>query len=257
MNVLASLTDAYLQDHFDPATLARAADYVDAVRGIEVSTLSAGSVTATAVVPGTREAPYEVQLHAEVAGDGRGRGWLFTVCTCPVQTLCKHGAALALALRRGFVSAPATTPWRTSLGRLAEELERELPPDREPLSLALEITYEPARRRSWGSGGARVTVRPLRPGTKQRWIKTGADWSDVVLLASRRMLEPRQAAALLALQTSLQINHAYYAGGVAADVRDLGPQAVRLLQDARDAGVELVCRGRLREDIIRSQQRKD
>jgi superfamily II DNA or RNA helicase len=253
MNVLASLTDDYLRQHFTPATLERAADYVDRVRDLEVSTLSAGSVTATGLVPGSRDVPYEVQLHAEVAGDGRGSGWLFTVCTCPVQSLCKHGAALALALRRGFVTTQAAPSWSTSLGRLTDELLRELPPDRDPLTMALEFSYEPARRRSWSSGGARVLVRPLRPGTKQRWIKTGADWGDVPLLAGRGLLTPAQADALVALQTALQVNHGYYSGSVAADVRDLGPQAVRLLREARDAGVELVCRAPLRTVELREE----
>ncbi|HJQ05627.1 MAG TPA: DEAD/DEAH box helicase [Nocardioides sp.] len=252
MNVLASLTDAYLLEHFDPGTLERAQQYVDTVRDLQVSTLSAGSVTATALVPGTRVEPYEVQLHAEVAGGGRN-GWLFTVCTCPVQSLCKHGAAVALALRRGFVSSQATPQWRTSLGRLTEELRRELPPERDVLTMALEISYEPARRRSWSGSGATVRVRPLRPGTKQRWIKTGADWSDVPLLAARRMLPPAQASALIALQSALQLNHAYAAGGVAADVRDLGEHAVRLLQEAREAGVEIVCRAPLREVVFRQE----
>ncbi|GAB2986012.1 DEAD/DEAH box helicase [Nocardioides montaniterrae] len=253
MNVLASLTDAYLAEHFDPATIGRALSYVGAVRDIELSTLSAGSVTATALVAGTRDVPYEVQLHAEVAGGARGRGWLFTVCTCPVGSLCKHGAALAFALRRGFVESAdvrAKPQWRTSLGRLSEELRRELPSERDPLTMALEFAYEPARQRSWNGAGARVLVRPLRPGAKQRWIKTGADWSDVPLLASRRQLVPSQAAALVALQTSLQVNHAYFAGGAASDVRDFGPQAVRLLRDAVDAGVEVVCRAPLREIVL-------
>ncbi|MCL2542337.1 MAG: DEAD/DEAH box helicase [Nocardioidaceae bacterium] len=253
MNVLASLTDAYLGEHFDPATVGRAVDYVGAVRDVELNTLSAGSVTATALVQGTRAEPYEVQLHAEVAGGARGDGWLFTVCTCPVHSLCKHGAALALALRRGFVTEQATSQWRTSLGRLADELRREQPPDVEPLSMALEVTFEPARRRSWSSGGARILLRPLRPGAKQRWIKTGADWSDVPVLAGRRQLVPAQAAALVALQTALQVNHAYYAGGAGADLRDFGPQAVRLLREAADAGVELVCRKPLREVVLHEQ----
>ncbi|GAB4008085.1 DEAD/DEAH box helicase [Nocardioides ultimimeridianus] len=252
MNVLSSLTDAYLLEHFDPGTLSRAQGYVDAVRDLQVSTLSAGSVTATALVPGSREEPYEVQLHAEVAGGGRN-GWLFTVCTCPVQSLCKHGAAVALALRRGFVPSQSAPQWRTSLGRLTEELRRELPPDGDVQPMALEITYEPARRRSWTGSGATVRVRPLRPGAKQRWIKTGADWSDVPLLAARRMLPPAQAAALVALQSALQLNHGYYSGGAAADVRDLGDHAVRLLREAQEAGVEIVCRAPLREVVFREE----
>lgn len=91
MNVLAQLSDAFLARHFDAGTLQRAREVVAAgfVRRPEIGLLSAGSVTATAEVQGSRVVPYQVQLHAEAPSDTYA-GWLFTVCTCPVQAPCKQ-----------------------------------------------------------------------------------------------------------------------------------------------------------------------
>ena len=103
MDVLAELTDDFLARHFDAGTLERARDIVAAggVRRPEIGMRSAASVTATAEVLGSRETPYQVQLHVE-APNASYAGWVFTVCTCPVRSVCKHGAALALTLRQTF-----------------------------------------------------------------------------------------------------------------------------------------------------------
>ncbi|MDN5746485.1 MAG: SWIM zinc finger family protein, partial [Nocardioidaceae bacterium] len=115
MNVLAEITDDFLARHFDAATLQRARGILTAgaVPLPEIGKLSADTVTATAQVQGTREVPYQVQLHIDAPKDDY-QGWLFTVCTCPVRSLCKHGAAVALALRRSFTgaAAPGSTTWR-------------------------------------------------------------------------------------------------------------------------------------------------
>ncbi|WP_231123883.1 SWIM zinc finger family protein [Nocardioides sambongensis] len=177
MNILAGLTDDFLSEHFAPETLERAAGYVGSVTDVELNSLSQGSVTATATVPGTRPEPYQVQMHAEIGAPG-GSGWLFTVCTCPVRSLCKHGAALALHLRRGFVGARAETAgWRQSLGRLVEEL-RSSSGAHSQVPLALEFSLD--RRRSSNRPGSRsVRVRPLRPGNRQPWVRGGAEWADL------------------------------------------------------------------------------
>ncbi|TIC88761.1 DEAD/DEAH box helicase [Nocardioides sp. GY 10113] len=237
MNILAGLTDEFLTEHFAPETLDRAQGYVDQVADVELSSLSQGSVTATALVPGTRPEPYQVQMHAEVGAAG-GRGWLFTVCTCPVRSLCKHGAALALRLRRGFVGQSQDAPWQRTLARLAEELERQAPGAGGEIPLALEFSLD--RRRGLGSGGRAVRLRPMRPGSRQPWVRTGADWPDIPHAVAARQHPADQGAAVAALQTLLQAHRPGGGAGLPPALEDFGPTAHRLLREAVAAGVTLL-----------------
>ncbi|MEQ6900125.1 DEAD/DEAH box helicase [Nocardioides sp. YIM 152588] len=235
MNILAGLTDEFLTEHFAPETLERAQPYAGRVTDVELNSLSQGSVTATAVVPGTRPEPYQVQMHAEVGTSGSG--WLFTVCTCPVRSLCKHGAALALHLRRGFVGQGRSAPWQRTLTRLAEELQRQAPGVEAQVPLALEFSLD--RRRGLGSGRT-VRLRPLRPGARQPWVRTGAEWSDIPHAVATHRHPPAQGAAVGSLQTLLQAHRpaGYGAGPPALD--EFGPTALRLLREADAAGVRLI-----------------
>ncbi|WP_436698450.1 SNF2-related protein [Nocardioides sp. BYT-33-1] len=238
MNILAELTDDFLARHFDAATLERARGIVARgdVQRPEIGLLSASSVTATAEVAGSRPVPYQVQLHAEAPQSGYA-GWVFTVCTCPVRSVCKHGAALALTLRRTFTSPAGEAAWRRSVERLVGELERQQPLVREEVPLALEISLDQGRG-GYRSAGPTLRVRPLRRGKSKPWIKTGADWGDVA--GSPRGFVARQADALAALHTQWAGHRGYYSAGVAPSLDEFGDQVVRALRNARDAGVELL-----------------
>ncbi len=240
MNVLAQLTDAFLESHFDSGTLARAREVVarGGVRRPEIGMLSASSVTATAEVQGSRELPYQVQLHAD-APAGDYAGWVFTVCTCPVRSVCKHGAALALTLRQSFAqpTAPASA-WRRALERVVTELDRQRVEPREEVPLALEIGIAPPRR-SYQTPGTTLHVRPLRQGRNKPWVKTGADWSDVAAAALTGGFPHAQAEAVTALHT-LWSGHRGYSTGSAPSLDEFGSQVVRALRTARDAGVTLL-----------------
>ena len=200
VNVLAHLTDDFLDRHFDAPTLARARGIVEdgAVRRPEIGMLTDASITATADVEGTREQPYQVQLHAE-APKGDYAGWLFTVCTCPVRSVCKHGAALALTLRASFTAQrPPEAAWRRTMDRLVSELDRQHPALVDEVPLALEIGLaEP--RRGHQSQGRSIEIRPLRRGKNKPWIKTGADWSDIGLGGVAQGFPRAQADAISAL----------------------------------------------------------
>ncbi|TYL45966.1 DEAD/DEAH box helicase [Nocardioides sp. BGMRC 2183] len=249
MNILAGLTDEFLSEHFAPETLERAAGYVASVADVELSSLSQGSVTATATVPGTRPEPYQVQMHAEVGAPG-GSGWLFTVCTCPVRSLCKHGAALALHLRRGFVGARAEAGgWQQSLGRLAEELRSAADAQRQ-VPLALEFSLD-RRRSSHRAGGRAIRLRPLRPGNRQPWVRGGAEWSDLAHTTAAGAHPAAQAAAMGALQAMLQVHRVGSYGTQQPALEEFGPAVIRLLRDAYDAGVAFLAVPPLREVDLR------
>ncbi|XBB68410.1 DEAD/DEAH box helicase [Nocardioides sp. WV_118_6] len=240
MNVLATLTDEFLGRHFDPATLDRAREVAaaGAVRRPEIGQLTASSVTATAEVQGSRDLPYQVQLHAEAPTDDYA-GWLFTVCTCPVRSTCKHGAALALTLRQTFTQPAGEATWRRSLERLVTELDKQQAGPVEQVPLALEISLEEGRT-SYRSVGPAIRIRPMRQGKNKPWIKTGADWSDIGLGSGAAGFPPEQADAIAALHALWSGHRSYYYAGVAPSLDEFGDHVVRALRHARDAGVTLL-----------------
>ncbi len=250
MNVLAQLSDAFLARHFDAGTLQRAQEVVASglVRRPEIGLLSAGSVTATAEVQGSREVPYQVQLHAEAPSEGYA-GWLFTVCTCPVRSVCKHGAALALTLRQTFTQPAGEAAWRRSLERLVAELDRNQPRPVDEVPLALEISLEEPRSH-YRSVGPTLRVRPMRQGKNKPWIKTGADWSDVGLGGVAQGFPKAQSDAISALHALWAGHRAYYYAGVAPSLDEFGENVVRALRNARDAGVTLIAARPLRDVVI-------
>ncbi|TNM47151.1 helicase SNF2 [Nocardioides albidus] len=238
MNVLAHLTDDFLARHFDAGTLGRAQDVV-ALGGVgrpEIGKLAADSVSASAEVIGSRELPYQVQLHVEAPKDAYA-GWIFTVCTCPVRSMCKHGAALALTLRRTFSQPAGEAAWRRSLERLVGELERQQPRVREDVPLALEVSL--GDDDGYLSAGPTLRIRPLRRGKSKPWVKTGADWRDIANGSTRGFVRG-QADAVAALQAQWSGHRAYYYAGMAPSLDEFGDQVVRALRNAREAGVVLV-----------------
>lgn len=246
MDVLASLTDDFLEEHFAPETLERAQGYLQRIDGPpHIQQLSAGSVTATAFVYGSAPTAYHVQLHCEVgrpSGRSRARtsGWIFSLCTCPVRNMCKHGAAVALSMREGHVSADRVPDWERQLGSLVEDLSRTADRDVEQFPLALQFTLENRRVYSYRDGGPLLGIRPLRPGAKQAWIKGGADWSDIPGAVLARTLLPEQADAIGALHGALQRHRGYHVAGSVPTLAQFGPHLPRMLRAAEAAGVEFV-----------------
>ncbi|WP_183100281.1 DEAD/DEAH box helicase [Nocardioides pelophilus] len=246
MDILASLTDDFLEEHFAPETLERAHGYLDRLDGPpQLQQLSAGSVTATAYVQGSAPAPYHVQLHCELgrpSGRSRARtnGWIFSLCTCPVRNMCKHGAAVALSMREGHTTGARVPEWERQLGSLVDDLARTADHDVDQIPLSLHFTLEERRIYSFRDDGPLLGLRPMRPGAKQAWVKSGADWSDVPGLVLARRLPPEQADTLGALQSALQRHRGYQAAGTAPGLGQFGPHLPRMLRAAEAAGVELV-----------------
>ena len=246
MDVLASLTDEFLEEHFAPETLERARDYLDRIDGApHLQQLSAGSVTATAFVYGSAPTAYHVQLHCEVgrpSGRSRARtsGWIFSLCTCPVRNMCKHGAAVAMSMREGHVSAERVPEWERQLGSLVDNLARTADREVEQFPLALQFTLENRRVYSYRDDGPLLCVRPLRPGAKQAWIKGGADWSDIPGAVLARSLLPEQADAIGAMHGALQRHRGYQVAGIAPTLAQFGPHLPRMLRAAEAAGVVFV-----------------
>ena len=207
--------------------------------------MSTASVSATAYVLGSSPTAYHVQLHCEIGRpSGRGRahmsGWIFSLCTCPVRNMCKHGAAVALSIREGHTTGERVPEWERRLGTLVEDLSRTADREVERFPLALQFTLDQRRVHSYRDDGPRLGIRPLRPGAKQAWIKSGADWSDIPGAVLARSLLPEQADAIGALHTELTRHRGYHVAGTIPALAQFGPHLPRLLRAAEAAGIELV-----------------
>ena len=235
MDIRDALSDDYLARSFDPGALARARDYLDAVLDLEVVHESGSGLTATALVLGTAPAPYHVQFHAEVT---ESSDWVFSACSCPVARMCKHGAAVALLLR-GAPVAKRDPVWRERLARLNDDLERRARSTLAGTPLGLEIARRPATRWSRGTPGD-FSMRPVRPGARKGWVRSGAEWSDLSGPVARSRFVPAHAEALQTLHRGLVGLHAYLVAGAAPMLDDYGDRLVPALRAAVAAGVALL-----------------
>lgn len=237
MDIRDALTTSYLAQFFDSATLLRARDYADAVVDLEVVHETSASLTATAEVRGTAPHPYRVQLHAEV--DQRD-DWIFSSCTCPVARMCKHGAAVALSLRAPESVRPAgEAPWRGQLQRLADDLEARARATMSGQRLGLEVSRRPPNRWSRGTAGE-LSMRPVRPGARRGWARSGAEWSDLGGPVALTRFVPAQVEALQRLRRGLISQQPYLVVGAAPVLDDYGDRLVPALRAAVAAGVTLV-----------------
>ncbi|GAA5117827.1 DEAD/DEAH box helicase [Alloalcanivorax gelatiniphagus] len=237
MDIRHSLTDAYLAGFFDAGALARARAYVAAVEELEVVHETASSLTATATVRGTSAGPYDVQLHAEVddAGD-----WVFSSCSCPVGRMCKHGAAVALRVREPVrEQRPTEAGWRRHLGRLGDDLEARARSTMTGEPLGLEVVRRPAGRWSRSSAGE-LSMRPVRPGARRGWVRSGAEWTDLAGPVAGSRFVPAQAESLQVLRRGLVARHTYLVAGAAPMLDDYDDRLVPAVRAAIAAGVTLV-----------------
>ena len=103
-------------------------------------------------------------------------------CTCPVGADCKHAVALAVAARvlREPDGPPPGRRWESALSPLLD-VEDDTP--HSPLGLLIEpITAGSARRTRWtvpsASGRPGLRMRPVVPGARGDWIRTGVSWES-------------------------------------------------------------------------------
>jgi superfamily II DNA or RNA helicase len=238
MNILRRLTAAEVARHFSHETLQRARGYLDGmVESPQIGDLSATTVSASAEVRGSDYRPYVVHLRASAPA---GALSLATTCTCPVHFQCKHGAALALSLGEMF-STPAELTWEQRLAELAGDLADLAPPEVEPAPLALQLSWDEGRgHRVFYQSGPLLRLRPMRPGKRHGWIKTGITWTNVPAAVQSQLYAPAQVEVLKALHTALERHGGYWYAGREPTVGDFGPDAVPLLLEARAAGLPLL-----------------
>ena len=149
---VGSLTDADLNRIFGAATVARGRQYATLGR---VSAIKTVGELATATVRGSSYRSY----HCTVNG---GSAAMRATCSCPMQRDCKHCVALLLTLMRPGAE-PRAIGWQTALAQFLPKADDGAP-------LALQIAEE----------AGTLTLRLLRPGKRENWIRSGISWDDVV-----------------------------------------------------------------------------
>ncbi len=248
--ILNHLTGDEVARHFDQATLSRATAYaVDgSVSSPEIRLLEAERVEVVAYVTGSAHASYAVRLTARRPGSGSLQ--LDTTCNCPVGRQCKHGAALALVLSRSFTRerSAAEPGWEDQVAELLDDLGELVPARRDLPGVALSLTYVTAPVRSFYYDSApRVRIRPLRPGARHPWVKTGMEWSEITAHLTRGAYDHGQLSALRDLAECMAGRTTY--GFLHSDpsLEDFGPDVVTLLRRARTAGVTFVTAGGVRD----------
>ena len=213
---VTTITETDLERRFGASTLARGQEYADDGRVRAIRT--AGELVMAQVV-GTERQPYQCSVVAMA-----GPASLVATCTCPVRRDCKHAAALLLTARR-TAGRRGPSPWQLALAPLVPRpsaVQGSVP-------LALQLN----RSRS------EYSLRPLRPGSRDAWIKAGADWDDI--RNQPGTFDGDQRDVLLALLDSRRRNEfAYGHRSDALPLRELRPDVWSLLRRAADAGIPLL-----------------
>ncbi|MBM6399222.1 DEAD/DEAH box helicase [Phycicoccus sonneratiae] len=179
---LAELTNRELGEVCGTVTVARGLAYAREGRVVDVE-VSADGAHATGWVGGSAGETYTTRValrpHEE---DGRQplRRW-HSQCSCPVSGDCKHAVAVAARVRElspaPLPDEPPTPTWERALGGLLDE---DVPRDVTPVGLLLESAAA-------GTGRARLTedtgrgqlrLRPVVPGVRGAWIRTGVSWES-------------------------------------------------------------------------------
>ncbi|CCG04398.1 DEAD/DEAH box helicase [Blastococcus saxobsidens] len=241
--LLPVLTDSVVRRSVGDESWRRGATYARQGRVSDISySRRLGQLGAVVVGSGGRR--YDTVAEFDEA-DARWWG----ECSCPVGEDCKHAAAVLIAARNALSGVRAEVPpapvWEQALADLVESAPAG-PGRGTPLGLQFDI--EPAGP---GSADAQesVRLRPVVPGAKGRWIRTGVSWRNLQYdYYSQR--DPAQAAALRELYRTHQAaddSPGYHYGTRDAPVllEEFGPALWPALQRVVDEGVPLLTtRGR-------------
>src|SRR4051794_2268498 len=239
------VTDAALQDAVGPEVLDRARAYV--ARNVLDVRLADDARRLTGLVQGGAPMPYRTTV---VRTDGGRVGWA-GACTCPVGDDCKHAVAVLLSLRPALQASSGTgraaaPSWEQEL----EELVGAVAPVASaavPIGLQFELVEpEPGRgRASVGAPGSRqrlVRLRPVLPGKRGHWVRTGISWRQLQYDSVRAGWDPAHLAALRALHATHQAARNQYYSYAPVDVylHEFGPGLWRLLAEAVADGAPLL-----------------
>ncbi|MFQ1004116.1 SNF2-related protein [Modestobacter sp. SSW1-42] len=258
------VTDAALADAVGPDVLDRARRYV--ARAVLDVRVAEDARRVTGLVQGGAEAPYRTTV---VRTDGGRVGWA-GACTCPVGDDCKHAVAVLLYLRPQVQRAPggrlrgAERSWEQELEELVTAAAERVPRAAAPLGLQFEVVeQEPGRgRASVGAPGTRqrlVRLRPVTPGQRGQWVRSGVSWKQLQYDSVRAGWDPAHLAALRALHATHQAARGQYYSYAPVDVylHEFGPGLWRLLAEAVSDGVALLTADRPPRPVVLAPEDAD
>ncbi len=240
LNGIEVLTDEVLRDLYDPGSFARGRAYATEGR---VTMLKNEPGSLASVVEGSGRSSYLVRVDWQKRGTSVGVG---DNCSCPLGGDCKHAVATILtarveqvaAIQSGHRAPARETRWRQVLDGIVDD--DSLAQAHVPLALQFAVkhplptTYDP-------DPVPQVTIRPLRMGKRDRWIKTGVSWRELggYLSYSTRELDPDHVTVLRTMLAATR-SGSYYS--------DTGPLSLAMfdhdlwfhLARAIEAGIALV-----------------
>jgi len=271
-----------------PTTYGRGVEYATS-GAVRKATWSPGGTTVVGEVQGGTARPYYTSVRL-TRTRGERLSTFRASCTCPVGFDCKHAVALVLADHpaqdtgtdpvltlvqggsagrggRGARGArvgpePADRPagWEGPLlellgsgsGSGAGAGAGQAEPGQAVIGLQFEVVSTP--KRGAGSSersGPGIRVRPVLPGQKGNWVRTGVSWSNLEYLHYGRSRSPRLGEQVAVAREFLALSRLSQRGGTyryGDDIVWLEAIASRrlwdLLAEARDRGVALVTAAR-------------
>jgi superfamily II DNA or RNA helicase len=219
----------------------RGAVYADEGRVSDISVgRSQSSLSATVEGSGGRV----YRTHVEF--DARSPRW-WGACTCPIGLNCKHVAAVLLTAQWAL-SGPAVAPdmhpsarpaWERVLGDLVRP---DSPSDhRSGTRLGLQFDVEEIARGHVATPHVPVRLRPVVPGAKGRWIRSGVSWRNLEYdYHGRDVVQSAALRALYRVHEAGRDRYAYYGGDVPVLLADFGAALWPALQEVVEAGVTLL-----------------
>ncbi|KGH48426.1 helicase SNF2 [Modestobacter caceresii] len=252
------VTDAALADAVGPEVLDRARRYV--ARGVLDLRLADDARRLTGLVQGGAAEPYRTTV---VRTDGGRVGWA-GACTCPVGDDCKHAVAVLLSLRSNLKASPVAAGWEAELEELVAAAADRRPRTAVPIGLQFELVEQaPGRgRSSVGAPGTLqrlVRLRPVVPGKRGQWVRSGISWRQLQYDNSRSGWDPAHVAAMRALHATHQAarNQFYSYAPVDVYLHEFGPGLWRLLAEAVADGVPLVTADRQPRPVVLAEGEAD
>ncbi len=253
---IADLTNRDLDEVCGTVTVARGLAYAKHGHVVDLDLADDGR-EATGWVGGSSGQTYTTRVSlTPVATPSAGRltirRWDST-CSCPVSGDCKHAVAVAAAVRErqpaldrlaGRPDAPPRPTWERALGGLLDDPDVET--EHTAVGLLIEEAVGPGRSRVAEGGRLPLRLRPVVPGVRGGWIRTGVSWETFAggyYGFGRVSFSDDNRDALTAIADSHRRSVRAFGYGRMPDaiqLDHLGPGWVALLRAADRAGVRLL-----------------
>ncbi|MGL5863506.1 MAG: SWIM zinc finger family protein, partial [Phycicoccus sp.] len=182
---LADLTNRDLGELCGTVTVARGLAYVRQGRVLDLD-LAADGAVATGYVGGSNGETYTTRVALVPAEQAPPRGspraprrrWS-AGCSCPVGSDCKHAVAVVATVRDSAPHRARTgeerPSWEWALGGLLED--GSVDSDITAVGLLVAAARSgPGRPERSSSAPAQLAVRPVIPGARSAWVRTGVSW---------------------------------------------------------------------------------